>query len=455
MDNKLLNFIKSLKELKAVIDAAKIPENGFKQHGWNQVYLKKDNIQYIINNQISKLKSYGDAAITEGLDNTIENHVETINALAVIAKSHFTNNATHLLHVVPNILLTLNTVFSDIDFELFSFENIQDKKLMPRALSTRLRSTQKSLDEINESNITLKEKVTLINDAHEAAESLPTDLASLKDAKKKLNTLIDSAESEIAQSRKELEKIKTDTTEFKNLAQKASEDARLAKLDAISYEKAAAKLVEQCDEALQITTTEGLAAGFDQKAKDLKRSIWVWIIGLLIALVAGAWIGTERVTALTQALNSELSAGQAILHVVMSVFSIGGPLWLAWISTQQINQRFKLSEDYYYKATVAKSFTGFKKLAERFDPETEKRLFNSTLDRLDEMPLRLINAKDYNSPWHEFVDSESFKTAMAMFPSLAKEAGKFANKTSLKSKPKQPKSKAETTSTQPDLAEVE
>jgi hypothetical protein len=455
MDNKLSTFIKSLEALRVVIETPQFHETGFKQHGWNQVHLKKENILHIIDNQISKLNSYGETTITKGLDSTIEHHIEIIDALSINAKSYFTNNASHLLHVVPNILLTLNTVFSDIDFELFSFENIQDKKLMPTALMRRLRSTEKNLDEINESNITLKEKVTLINDAHEAAESLPTDLASLKDAKNKLDTLIKSAESELAQSRQELEKIKTETTEFRDLALKAADDARLAKLDALSHEKVAAKLVEQCDEALQITTTEGLAAGFDQKAKDLKRSIWVWIIGLLIALVAGAWIGSERVTALTQALSSELSAGQAILHIVMSVFSIGGPLWLAWISTQQINQRFKLSEDYYYKATVAKSFTGFKKLAERFDPETEERLFNSTLDRLDEMPLRLIEGKDYNSPWHEFVDSESFKTAMAMFPLLAKEAGKFANKTSLKSKPKQPKHKTETTSPQPDLAEVE
>jgi len=222
-----------------------------------------------------------------------------------------------------------------------------------------------------------------------------------------------------------------------------------------SSAKEAEKLVEQCDDALQITTTQGLAAGFDQKARELKNSIWVWIFGLLIALVAGAWIGSERVEAFTQALNNNLTAGQAILHTVMSVFSIGGPLWLAWISTQQINQRFKLSEDYSYKATVAKSFTGFKKFAERFEPETEERLFNSTLDRLDEMPLRLIEGKDYNSPWHEFVDSESFKNAMATFPSLAKEAGKFANKAALKSKPKQPKQKVETTTAQSEKVEEE
>lgn len=55
------------------------------------------------------------------------------------------------------------------------------------------------------------------------------------------------------------------------------------------------------------------------------------------------------------------------------------------------------------------------------------------------MPLRLIEGKDYNSPWHEFTDSDSFKTAISMFPTLAKEAGKFANRTDLKNKPNQSK----------------
>lgn len=164
---------------------------------------------------------------------------------------------------------------------------------------------------------------------------------------------------------------------------------------------------------------------------------------MLVALGAGVWVGDERVEAFTQVLTNDLTAGQAILHTVMSLFSIGGPLWLAWISTQQINQRFKLSEDYFYKATVAKSFTGFKKLAERFDPSTEERLFNSTLDRLDEMPLRLIADKDYNSPWHELIDSEAFKAAISKFPDLVKESGKFANKVGLKKKPKQPESNAQ------------
>ena len=455
MDENLSLLIKSLESLKETVDNASINEDGFQAHGWNQVHLTKGQILNFLYNQISKLESYGDKDVTEGFNTTINTHIEKIDLLNTNSKYYFTDDAQHLIHSVPGIIHTLQVIFSDVDYELFSYENIQDKKLLPRGLAVRLRSASANLDKIDESSDNLKGKIDVINQAHEAAESLPTDLASLQEAKKELSRLITNATKEFSTAKKDLSVLKEETTALKNEAQKANEEAELSKTKAAASAEAAAKLVNECDDALQITTTQGLAAGFDQKAKELKNSIWIWIVGLLIALIAGAWIGGERVDAFTQALSNELTAGQAILHSILSVFSIGGPLWLAWISTQQINQRFKLSEDYSYKATVAKAFTGFKKFAERFDKKTEERLFNSTLDRLDEMPLRLIEGKDYNSPWHEFIDSESFKTAMVMFPTLAKEAGKFANKTSLKSKPKQQKKKPETASLQHEVEEKE
>ncbi len=435
MDPKLAKLAKALEALRTTVDNSTFTNNSFdQQHGWNQIHLDKNDIYDYLNNFISKLESYGETEITSELDSIINRHIQNIDRLNTTAKSYFNDDASHLIHFIPSMLLTLNTINYDIDYELFSFENLQDKKLVPKSLAARLRGMNNKLDSLNESSESLKGKIKVINDAHEAAESLPTDLASLQDAKRELNTLIKNANHELSESLKSIVTLKEETTNLKNKAKEAADEVISLKNKSKISSEEAEKLVEKCDEALQITTTKGLAAGFDQRAEELKKSIWVWIIGLLIALVSGAYIGAERVESFTQVLNEQLTAGQAILHTVMSVFSMGGPLWLAWISTQQINQRFKLSEDYSYKSTVAKSFIGFKKFAERFEPETEERLFNSTLDRFDEMPLRLIQGKDYNSPWHEFTDSESFKIAIAAFPALAKDAINFANKTSLKTK---------------------
>ena len=347
MEQKLTELIGVLETLKKTVDESNLPENTFDQlHGWNQVFLDKDDIKYVISNFIHKLKAYGDNQLTEGLVSTIDSHIDNITRLNTNLKSYFTNNASHLLHSVPSTLLTLFTIINDVDFELFSWENIQDKKLLPRGLSTRLRSTKTQLDTLDESSGNLKNKIEVINNAHEAAESLPTDLASLQEAKEHLETLLRNANDELSTSKQEINAIKTNINLFLKETEKAHEEALSFRGEAKQSAQEASKLVAQCDDALQITTTEGLAAGFDQKAKELKNSIWIWIAGLLIALCAGAWIGAERVTAFTQILENPLTAGQAILHTIMSVFSIGGPLWLAWISTQQINQRFKLSEDY-------------------------------------------------------------------------------------------------------------
>lgn len=432
MNPKLSKLVKALESLRETIDNSNVSENGFQAHGWNQVHLNKDHLSNLIYNLITKIQSYGSAPITENLDKFLDSHIEQVTALDSTVKGHFTNNGTHLIHTVPNITITILTLYNDIEFELFSYENIQDVKMLPRSLASRLRGVKANVSALDESSSELKKKIAVINDAHEAANSLPTDLASLREARKDLTTLLENAQSELSAAKSELQALKNETSEYRNKAKLELETAEAFNVEISSYADNASKLVKQCDDALQITTTQGLAAGFDQKAVQLKNSIWVWIFGLLIALVSGAWIGAERVEAFTQVIDKDLTAGQAILHTVMSIFSIGGPLWLAWISTQQINQRFKLSEDYFYKATVAKSFTGFKKFAEKFDTQTEERLFNSTLDRIDEMPLRLINGKDYNSPWHDFIDSDAFKKAAAIFPNLLSEASRFANKAKLK-----------------------
>jgi len=80
------------------------------------------------------------------------------------------------------------------------------------------------------------------------------------------------------------------------------------------------------------------------------------------------------------------------------------------MSTKQINQRFKLAEDYAYKASVAKAYEGYKNEACKVsDGEFEKRLFDSALSRLEEAPLRFVKDEDHTTPWTEMLNSKSFQ----------------------------------------------
>ena len=179
------------------------------------------------------------------------------------------------------------------------------------------------------------------------------------------------------------------------------------------------KLVEKCGEAYQITTTKGLAASFEQRAKELKGSIIFWILGLISALSLGSVIGYYRVSMLDDLLklgsNEPLVIG---FHVSLSLLSFGAPLWFAWLATKQIGQRFRLAEDYAYKASVAKAYEGYRKEASRIDPTLEARLFSTALTRVEEAPLRLVNYDIYGSPWQELVSSEAFQNAIKNIPEL-------------------------------------
>lgn len=439
MEEKLSALASELSALKETITNAQIQDKGFDEaYGWNQLYLHKEDIADLVDSLIRKIQSYGNHPIPDALHSALDTYTSNITRLNANAKAHLTNiQQGNIIQLNQTLVLTILATINNIEHELFSWENISTKDLLPRKILTRIRSANELVDQITKSCDDLEQKVFTINDAHEVAESLPLDLALLKEAKSSLTKYLDDSKRELESTKKDIDIIKNEILELKTSSFQFNKEALSLKERTQGYALHAKELIAQCDDALQITTTQGLAAGFDQKAKELRESIRTWIAGLLIALISGVIIGADRVDAFTGALSGQLTPGQAMLHTIISIFSIGGPLWLAWISTQQINQRFKLSEDYSYKATIAKSFTGFSKLAERFDPATEQRLFNSTLDRFDEMPLRLIEHKDYNSPWHEFIDSEAFKKALDMVPTLAREAGRFANKAKLKDKPKE------------------
>jgi hypothetical protein len=242
----------------------------------------------------------------------------------------------------------------------------------------------------------------LIQDATDTAEALPTDLQELKEAKRTVNQIAtDSAEL--------FGKIKTNHGDSK------------AALDDISRNQDEAdKLVQQCEEAYRITTTKGLAAAFDNRASQLSISMRLWAIGLFTALAASAYFGSQRMGLLVKIIEQPGGAKPEVIwmNIVLAVFSIGAPVWFAWLATKQIGQRFRLAEDYAFKASVAKAYEGYRREAARIDEAFEARLFGSALTRLEEAPLRLVESETHGSPWHELISSEVFQNALKTMPEL-------------------------------------
>lgn len=281
------------------------------------------------------------------------------------------------------------------------WEVLTDNKAMPAGIARRLRYLRAALEQIVPDQDRLRQQIAEIQDAHSVAESLPVDLQNLSEARDRLS------------------KIATDSAVSAQRANESSEATSSELKKITDLHGIATKLVDQCEEAYRITTTKGLAAAFDQRAIALNRSVWAWVLGLVGALAAGTYLGAGRIALLTGAMSdTDLRWGVIAMQLLLSVLSLGAPIWFAWMATKQIGQRFRLAEDYAFKASVAKAYEGYRKEAARLDDEFSSRLFGSALSRLEEAPLRLVEGTTHGSPWHEFFGSEPFQRAINTIPEL-------------------------------------
>lgn len=285
---------------------------------------------------------------------------------------------------------TIDWVNDELNFYLpanVDWQDIDTQKLMPRALLRRLRSIDAQLTNLEGKSIDLGGQIAIINDAHAAAESLPTDLKELQEARsnleKALNVLNDRSK-----------------------AAEAAEKSINGTLEIVQkHESQAAALVQKCGSAYSAATTKGLGEAFQTRAKRLANSMWVWSLGLVIALSLGAWLAQDRIATIKDLLAGETPSLSLVwINIVLSAFTVAAPVWFAWVSTMQIGQRFRLAEDYAFKASIAEAYEGYRREAISIDEALAKRLFATALDRLDEAPLRLVETPTHGSPWHQLAN---------------------------------------------------
>lgn len=261
---------------------------------------------------------------------------------------------------------------------------VEDNKLIPTAQLRRLRQLQASIDKVTNDSGDLAAKIEEINAARATAEALPADLQALSEARKAYAAAMKNIDDNKGKVSEALTKANADQQQID------------------IFKKQAEKLVASTEAAQAAATTQGLGAAFDGKAKNL--GMWTGILGVILALtlIVAACVSAERIDAIHKLMQKpDVSLQMLWVHVLLTAISVAGPVWLAWILTKQIGQRFRLAEDYAFKASVAKAYEGYRREAVRVDPEFEKRLFSSILDRLDEAPLRHVETDNHGSPWAE------------------------------------------------------
>lgn len=320
----------------------------------------------------------------------------------------FQNNAIPQLPSSNAQVVLVNFDYLMTDIELFlpvdrmpSWDEVSESNLIPKNMARRLRNLESAIARLEPRSGVLEEQLQTIRDAHQAALDLPTDLQSLQEAREEIHNKAEDVLNLVSKISDTLEVVEEN-------AEKVSE-----------REDIAAKLISNIEAAYSAATTKGLAGAFTERARSLTQSTRYWVALLSTALVVGAVIGYIRLDSFQQIAEADGVNPQVLwINAGMSLLSIAAPVWFAWLATRQIGQRFRLAEDYAFKASVARAYEGYRKEAARLDPELESRLFASALDRLDEAPLRFLSTEEHGSPYESLFASTGFQKALEKIPSL-------------------------------------
>jgi len=281
-----------------------------------------------------------------------------------------------------------------------------------RKLTTQLRGMESRLNGLEPRTASLTTMVERIEQAYNAADQLPTDLDSLSEARQNIADLVKDA----TRDQGHLMDIREQADELDKQLKKSADDAKA--------------VLERCETAYSAATSVGLAAAFSERSRALSISMWFWVAGLVLALAAGSYFGSAQIHTLSEQFKvPNVSIPVIVLNLLLSLLSVGAPVWFAWLATKQIGQRFRLAEDYAFKASISRAYEGFRREAARFDKDMEARLLTSALTRLDELPLRLVETTSHGSPWHELASSDVVKQAMKAVPGFAEQVKDLASMT--------------------------
>ena len=367
-------------------------------HGWNHAALTRHDLANVAADLARRLRAL---PATDLDPNVLEKLVSVPGKLKMLNQESvmrlFDGNGAQ---AVPAYMETIRWV-EDLVRPLFQWCELLDSEMLPPKLARKLKSYNATIDQMIPDQEKLKRQLLTIEEATDAALSLPTDLQTLHEARQTIQSISKNCD---AMSREVDGFWRNSKAVFEHIQ---------------TVEQKSDAIVERCEEAFRITTTKGLAGAFDQRATALNRSMLGWIALFILALVIGGVVGANRIDLLTKTLlTANVNWSVVTIEVFITVLSLGGPIWFSWIATKQIGHRFKLAEDYAYKASVAKAYEGYKKEAVRLDPKFELRLFSSALSRLEEAPLRFVEDANHGSPWHELFESDSFKDAISSVPNF-------------------------------------
>jgi len=379
---------------------------GIQTKQWSAPGIDKYEIIESIGEIIKDIITYGSDEIKDGtIEELLRDYVNRISFLQESLVPQFKNN---YYQATATLTLTLDALKRAL-VQAFKSDPAREITQAIRSLQEKIRSREAQIDNIGLTADELEKMVGRIENAYTSADKLPTDLAALEEARKTIDILAKNSATDRATIASLLSDVVSQSTQIKEIKAEAS------------------SVLNRCDEAYRTATSMGLAGAFQKRSVSLGKTVAIWVAGLVISLAIGGWLGHGRIKEISDLLKSEASPAIVFTNIIASVLAVGAPIWFAWLSTKQIGQRFRLAEDYAFKASVSQAYEGFRREAARHDGDMEARLLSSALMRIDEQPLRLVETGSHGSPMHELLNSPLIKRAVVAVPGYLDEVLNLAD----------------------------
>lgn len=187
MHESIRNLCNVLDELSTVVLNSWQDDQILKDvYGWHHPPLTRHDLANIPKEISQNLRSLKIESIDDCLIDNLESVPDKIRKMYNdTIPFMFNGNGAQ---AIPIYISTLDWIKQLIS-PLVGWEVLQENKAMPHQLSRRLRNIQTELESIIANKDDLKNKINLINDATEAAENLPSDLQSLREARYQVSEL--------------------------------------------------------------------------------------------------------------------------------------------------------------------------------------------------------------------------------------------------------------------------
>jgi hypothetical protein len=377
---------------------------------WNIPGVTRDELVQVVERITTFISERGTDQIDDG-EKLVQDYKHRLEFLRVHTVPYIWS--ANAAQAVPAFMITMQGLQLALEKALPDNQDLAQEielaRFNAKKATTRLRALAASLNSLEPRSTSLEAMVGRIETANSAADQLPIDLELLKDAKRTIEELLSA--------------VTSDSLKVANFA--IASDTNMSTL--VNRVDEAEEIVNRCSSAYSASTSHGLAAAFSERANALGWSMWFWVGGLVMALVLGSYFGSTQLHIFSELVKQpDAKPTVIIINLVLALLSVGATVWFSWTASKQIGYRFRLAEDYGFKASVSRAYEGYRREAASIDEKFVSRLFSSVLSRLDEQPLRLVETDTHGSPWHELASSALFKKAIESVPNFASTVSQLA-----------------------------